>query len=47
MIELTFNTIVLRYDSQRWWLIQMDGEGMEISVTEIENILQNYYTGNF
>lgn len=47
MIEITFNSISLKFDGEVWWLVQPDGEAMEVSVVEIESFLKLYYQGNF
>lgn len=47
MIEINFGTIRLFFDGQIWWLSQLDGEGMGVSLTELDILLQDYYNGNF
>jgi len=47
MIAIKFNSIVIKYNDGLWWLEQLDGEAMEVSVDEIERLLQAYYSGNF
>lgn len=46
-IEIIINSIKLGFDGEKLWLLQHDGEGMEVSKEEIEKLLQDYYKGNF
>ena len=47
MIEINFGTIILKFDGRIWWLSQLDGESMEVSLAEVDKLLQDYYKGNF
>jgi hypothetical protein len=47
MIEIHFGSIILRLDGGLWWLEQTDGEAMEVSLLELDRVLQEYYSGNF
>lgn len=46
-IEIEINSIKLGFDGEKLWLLQPDGEGMEVNAEEIEKLLQDYYKRNF
>ena len=46
-ITLHFGRISIRLQDERYFLVQEDGEAMEVGEVELERLLQDYYEGNF
>lgn len=46
--QFWFDTIgFVFHDNNTVWLMQRDGEGMEVDTEEIEKLLQDYFKANF
>ena len=47
MFMVWFGEIAIKYDGERYWLIQNNGEGMEFAEDDMEDLLQQFHAANF
>jgi len=45
--QIKIGSIILAIKCGSYWIMQLDGEGMEVDMHEMERMLQDYYSGNF